>query len=709
MFGFLSVSFLNVNIANIGSYYYSNGTADPEFFILKIDTEISGETDNDQFKLMGTEGEFDVKWGDGSESHDVTGDIVHTYDSPGRYTVKISPDITRIKYDNAQVTSAVRDSKDVENNDAHKILEIKQWGEAQWSRFDRSFSGSSNLIVTAHDTPDLSEATKLGVGKEAGWGWEGGMFDQADLSTAKNIENWDVSNIEDFGYLFAFSNLDVDLSGWDMSNAVNVRHMFRSTPFNHNLNEWDVSNVNNFGNMFRDSPYNHPLDQWDMSNAMIIGGMFRDNEAFDQPIDGWDVSNVTEMTNLFRHASSFNQDLNSWDTGNVIYMDRVFGGASNFNGDITNWDVSNVEDMFGTFEKSNFNRDISGWEVDNVTNMGNTFRDSPFNQDISDWNTSNVTNMSQMFRDADSFNQDLGAWDVSEVTDMFRMFREASSFDQDLGSWEIYNVTDMSQMLINSGLSVANYDSTLIGWALQDTLQDGVELGANSLEYCDGVYAKQILTDEFNWEFTGDQGLCELSLEKPNLIEPIDNSSHNDDEVNLIWNTDSSESQINELINFTIQIAEDVHFQNYLVDKSNLDSTTYTFSELESNRTYYWRIRENVGNESGDWSNVWSFETESITNTSDEERIPKNTTLKDNYPNPFNDVTRIRYTISEQEHVSISVYNAVGHLVTTLVDETMESGVYDVEFDSSGLSSGTYLYKMRTESHMDTKPMMLIK
>ncbi len=90
--------------------------------------------------------------------------------------------------------------------------------------------------------------------------------------------------------------------------------------------------------------------------------------------------------------------------------------------------------------------------------------------------------------------------------------------------------------------------------------------------------------------------------------------------------------------------------------------------------------------------------------------------LSQNYPNPFNPVTVIHYEIPNSGFVTLKVYNSLGKLVTTLVDKYQNKGKYDIDFSTSGLSSGeknlasgVYFYQLRSGSFLSTKKMMLIK
>ena len=87
----------------------------------------------------------------------------------------------------------------------------------------------------------------------------------------------------------------------------------------------------------------------------------------------------------------------------------------------------------------------------------------------------------------------------------------------------------------------------------------------------------------------------------------------------------------------------------------------------------------------------------------------KNTYLLQNYPNPFNPVTKINYVISKSDNVKLTIYDALGKEIATLVNGYKDLGEYSVDFDASDLSSGLYIYKMETGSFVDIKKMFLIK
>jgi hypothetical protein len=91
------------------------------------------------------------------------------------------------------------------------------------------------------------------------------------------------------------------------------------------------------------------------------------------------------------------------------------------------------------------------------------------------------------------------------------------------------------------------------------------------------------------------------------------------------------------------------------------------------------------------------------------EHVPATLVLQQNYPNPFNPSTFISYGLPSRSHVSLSVFNALGQQVATLVNEDQGAGYHEVRFDSSNLASGTYFYKIQAGSFVQTKKLVLLR
>jgi len=100
-----------------------------------------------------------------------------------------------------------------------------------------------------------------------------------------------------------------------------------------------------------------------------------------------------------------------------------------------------------------------------------------------------------------------------------------------------------------------------------------------------------------------------------------------------------------------------------------------------------------------------------VSNVSDN-TIVNSFELYQNYPNPFNPSTTIRFKLNKSEHVKVNIYNSLGELVDTIVDNYLGIGLHEIIFNStsySSLSSGVYYYQLITEPFSETKGMVLLK
>jgi hypothetical protein len=89
--------------------------------------------------------------------------------------------------------------------------------------------------------------------------------------------------------------------------------------------------------------------------------------------------------------------------------------------------------------------------------------------------------------------------------------------------------------------------------------------------------------------------------------------------------------------------------------------------------------------------------------------IPADFVLQQNYPNPFNPTTTIQFRIPEARHVKLAVYNGVGEIVATLVDQDLTAGFHKVNFKSNGYSTGVYYYRIEAGGFEQVKKMTLMK
>ncbi len=238
---------------------------------------------------------YAVDWGDGNASSAVTGNITHTYSTPGTYTVSITGSFPRIYINNS--------------GDRLKLVGINQWGSIAWTSMAKAFYGANNASMLAPDAPDLS-------------------------------------NVTDMSFMFAFNQAtwNSSIGSWDTSHVTNMAGLFsRASTFNKNISSWNVSNVTDMNSMFYlATSFNQPLNTWNVGRVTNMNGMFLQASAFNQPLGSWNVSNVTDMGNLFYLASAFSQPLHTWNIRNVTDMHSMLGGTvplstANYDALLTAW------------------------------------------------------------------------------------------------------------------------------------------------------------------------------------------------------------------------------------------------------------------------------------------------------------------------------------------------------------------------------------
>ncbi len=202
--------------------------------------------------------------------------------------------------------------------------------------------------------------------------------------------------------------------------------------------------------------------------------------------------------------------------------------------------------------------------------------------------------------------------------------------------------------------------------------------------------------------------IAETVLPVPGVVElasPADGSDDQPNEVTLEW--DGAEYAET----YRVQLSEEGSMEQPLIDSSGVsDSGIEILDELEGGITYEWRVRAVNGTGDGEWSEVWKFSTEMATSVAEEfSGQPEKVELQQNYPNPFNPSTEIRFGLPETAIVRLAIYNTLGREVAVLVDEQKSAGWHVVSFDASGLSSGTYLYRIQAGDFRKTATMTLIK
>ncbi len=193
-----------------------------------------------------------------------------------------------------------------------------------------------------------------------------------------------------------------------------------------------------------------------------------------------------------------------------------------------------------------------------------------------------------------------------------------------------------------------------------------------------------------------------LKPSAPILMSPANNSQTYQQDITFKWNAGQYIS------GRKFQLATDNSFTNIVQSFNNLQVDSVSINGLPLN-TYYWRVCGQGALGDGPWSNIWSFTVNSIGVTNLTSGIPKEYKLYENYPNPFNPSTKIRFDIPSAAHVKLVVYDILGRKIEILADEKLNAGSYLAEFNAGKLPSGIYIYVIVTDKYTYSRRMILTK
>jgi hypothetical protein len=174
--------------------------------------------------------------------------------------------------------------------------------------------------------------------------------------------------------------------------------------------------------------------------------------------------------------------------------------------------------------------------------------------------------------------------------------------------------------------------------------------------------------------------------------------------VNLLWKT---ETEVN---NYGFEIERTASSRNtdwknigFVEGHGNSNSPKlYEFAdESEISGKHYYRLKQIDNDGSFEYSDVVEVDVPTLQDYA---------ILEQNYPNPFNPETKIRFTVNDDTHISLKIFDVVGSEIAEIFNDKVESGkLYEVNFSGLYLSSGFYFYSLISEKNIKTKKMLLIK
>ena len=315
------------------------------------------------------------------------------------------------------------------------------------------------------------------------------LFYYCNSLKSLDLSNWNVSNVEDMGNMFAmgFKNnadtnsklIECDLSNWNTSNVTKMDGMFLycvSLKKIKGLENFNTEKVENMSSMF----YNcrqlieiKEIEEWDVSKVKQMSGIFMECHSLENIyLSKWDTSNVNNFSTMFKYCYNLSniEGIENLNTSKTEHMQQMFHKCESLSkiGNLSKWDLSNAIDINGMFDgcASLTQIDgISGWDTQNVEDMHDIFAgcSSLKSLDLSNWNKdgNKVKSVDNMFFGCKALTEINGItdWDLSNINNnlsgryglqiggLSQMFYDCQSLIKlDLSGWKTQNIQYMHYM-----------------------------------------------------------------------------------------------------------------------------------------------------------------------------------------------------------------------------------------------------------------------
>jgi glucose/arabinose dehydrogenase len=161
---------------------------------------------------------------------------------------------------------------------------------------------------------------------------------------------------------------------------------------------------------------------------------------------------------------------------------------------------------------------------------------------------------------------------------------------------------------------------------------------------------------------------------------------------------------------YTVQVDTALTFDTPALMNFAAGSATVLFATLpRRSRSYYWRVRVSDGEFSALSAGARGVIVSFVTGVRKPETVEEHEALEQNFPNPFNPATSIKYTIPHGGLVRLTVFNLLGQEVALVFEGEQGAGTYDVGFEKANLPTGIYFYRIQAPGFVETKKMTITK
>ena len=175
----------------------------------------------------------------------------------------------------------------------------------------------------------------------------------------------------------------------------------------------------------------------------------------------------------------------------------------------------------------------------------------------------------------------------------------------------------------------------------------------------------------------------------------------NDNQIKLVWNTATELNNYGFEIQRSIEtdIWNNIGFVNGSGTSTSPNNYSFVDDNISSSNSFLYRLKQ----VDHDGSFEYSKTIEVVIGT------PVAYKLDQNFPNPFNPSTLISFTLPEDGFTRLTIFNSLGQEVKSLVNENLEAGYHQYNFNAVNLTSGVYYYKLEAGNFVQINKMMLLK
>ena len=212
----------------------------------------------------------------------------------------------------------------------------------------------------------------------------------------------------------------------------------------------------------------------------------------------------------------------------------------------------------------------------------------------------------------------------------------------------------------------------------------------------------------------------EFDLISPTVLDTFQISTATDETIPFTWGSSYDvDSDVSYKVTITLDYPGNVYTQDYQnITDSSTSISAYEYAAFMTDLSLsQWNIDYVIEASDEEYtviSQVGEFVLNNTLLSADSEIIPVVFALHQNYPNPFNPVTSLRYDLPEDGLVYITIYDMMGRVVNTLINDSQNAGYKSIQWNATNdrnepVSAGLYIYTIQAGEFRKTKKMVLLK